>query len=79
MDEVAVLMMIEPFTVFDPIIFPSPACVPPTLIPGPFDSIPVKAMELGDFGMEDTVMPAIVFPFTWETGEALVLVNKMPW
>ncbi len=39
----------------------------------------MNVTELADVGIGETDMAATVLPFIFETGEALVVVNDIPW
>ena len=78
-DVVEVVMMMDPLLLFDPMVFPSPASVPPIYIPDPLVCIPVKTAELAAVGTEETEIEAIVLPRIYDAGEELLVVNKMPW
>jgi len=77
--EVVVFTTMEELTVFDPIIFPSPGLVPPIFIPEPCVSIPVKVLEFAADGLVDSEIVAISLLLMFDAGDALVVVNKIPW
>ena len=76
---VEVVITTEPLLPAEPIIFPSPAAVPPIFIPAPFVSIPMKAKEPADVGIEKSDIAATVLPLIFETGKALLVGNNIPW
>ena len=78
-DAVDVVIIIEPLLPDEPILLPSPGTLPPIFIPAPFVSIPVNAMEPANVGIEERDMAATVLPLIFETGEAPVVVNNIPW
>ena len=76
---VVVVILIELFTVLEPIVFPSPAKAPPILIPDPVVTIPSTAIEAATVGTDDKVIFAMVFPFIFDTGDAPDVVSIIPW
>ena len=77
---VVVVTVMDPLSVFDPIIFPSPVTIPPMFMPEPLVSIPIKTFAAVDeVGTAETDMEAIVLVSISETGIALVVVNNIPW
>ena len=76
---VAVIMLIAPLLLTLPTTLPSPAMAPPIFMPSPLVSMPVNTREPGAVGLEETDMPAMVFPLMLDAGVPLVVVNKIPW
>src|SRR5882672_3899192 len=78
-DVVEVLIIIDPLFVLEPMILPSDVKFPPIFIPEPFVSIPIKAFELAAVGTEEREIAAMVLPLIYDTGDELLVVNKIPW
>ncbi len=77
---VLVVILIEPATVVEPIVFSSPASVPPTVIPEPRVSIPKNTgcITVALFGEAVTLIAATVFPLITDAGVALDVVRLIP-
>ena len=79
-DEVVeVLTTILALPVTAPMVLPSAGLIPPIFIPAPLVSIPVNTGEPAAEGTEETEIPAIVLPLIFDSGEALPVLNKIPW
>lgn len=76
---VAVLTIIELLVAEAPMIFPSPAKLPPMLIPDPLVSMPVNTLDAAAVGIAVIEIAATVFPLMVDGGEALEVVNEIPW
>ena len=77
-DVVDVAIVSALLTEVDPMVFPSPTLLPPTVIPCPLVSMPAKAFVEAAVGNEETDTPEIVFPLTIETGEEPVVASCIP-